>query len=99
MVLGTLQGSQFSKQFRNQVKNIGNWVAEIHKAMYPYLVRTSFCALTVFVDEPSYLMGILHNLTDYLITVKSRRREAARAISTTHRAARYSQRLSTASSS
>jgi len=54
-VLGTLRGSQFSKQFSSQVKDIGTWVTEIHSAMYPYLVRTSFPTLNDLVDESSYL--------------------------------------------
>ena len=38
-VLGTLKSSSFSRNFKNQIKDLGNWVAEIHTAMYPYLVR------------------------------------------------------------
>ncbi|KAH9965080.1 Six-hairpin glycosidase-like protein [Russula compacta] len=36
-VLGTLKSSSFSKDFKSQIKDLGNWVAEIHNAMYPYL--------------------------------------------------------------
>ena len=52
-VLGTIKGSQFSKQFSSQVEDIENWVTEIHNAMYPYLVRTLFSTLSDLVDEPS----------------------------------------------
>jgi hypothetical protein len=38
-VLGTLKSSSFSGNFKYQIKDLGNWVAEIHSAMYPYLVR------------------------------------------------------------
>ncbi|KAH9040722.1 glycoside hydrolase family 105 protein [Lactarius pseudohatsudake] len=36
-VLGTLKSSPFSRDFNNQIKDLGNWVAEIHSAMYPHL--------------------------------------------------------------
>jgi len=36
-VLGTLKSSQFSGMFTKQIKDLGNWVAEIHGAIYPYL--------------------------------------------------------------
>lgn len=36
-VLGTLKSSSFSGNFKYQIKDLGNWVAEIHSAMYPYL--------------------------------------------------------------
>jgi len=58
-VLGTLKGSQFSENFGSQIDDLGNWVAEIHSAMYPYLVRTSFSTPNVFVDESSYLIYTL----------------------------------------
>jgi len=54
-VLGTFKGSQFSKQFKNQIKDVGNWVAEIHSAMYPYLVRPSLSTL----NESSHLICTL----------------------------------------
>ena len=38
-VLGTLQSSAFSQDFSNEINDLGNWVAEIHSAMYPYQVR------------------------------------------------------------
>src|SRR6266702_3255854 len=38
-VLGTLKSSPFSRNFNGQIKDLGNWVAEIHSAMYPHLVR------------------------------------------------------------
>ena len=38
-VLGTLKSSTFSRDFKGQIKDLGNWVAEIHNAMYPHLVR------------------------------------------------------------
>lgn len=38
-VLGTLQNSAFSRNFSSQISDLGNWVAEIHSAMYPHLVR------------------------------------------------------------
>jgi hypothetical protein len=40
-VLGTIKSSQFSGTFGSQIKDLGNWVTEIHSAMYPYLVRHS----------------------------------------------------------
>ncbi|KAH9176368.1 glycoside hydrolase family 105 protein [Lactarius sanguifluus] len=36
-VLGTLKSSPFSHDLKNQIKDLGNWVAEIHSAMYPHL--------------------------------------------------------------
>ncbi|KAH8977298.1 glycoside hydrolase family 105 protein [Lactarius hatsudake] len=36
-VLGTLKSSSFSRHFEGQIKDLGNWVAEIHSAMYPNL--------------------------------------------------------------
>ncbi|KAI9451515.1 Six-hairpin glycosidase-like protein [Lactarius psammicola] len=36
-VLGTLKNSYFSRNFKGQIKDLGNWVAEIHSAMYPHL--------------------------------------------------------------
>ncbi|KAH9083466.1 glycoside hydrolase family 105 protein [Lactarius deliciosus] len=36
-VLGTLKSSPFSHDLNNQIKDLGNWVAEIHSAMYPHL--------------------------------------------------------------
>ncbi|KAI9439008.1 glycoside hydrolase family 105 protein [Lactarius indigo] len=36
-VLGTLKSSSFSRNFKGQIKDLGNWVAEIHSAMYPNL--------------------------------------------------------------
>lgn len=36
-VLGTLKSSSFSRNFNGQIKDLGNWVAEIHSAMYPHL--------------------------------------------------------------
>ncbi|KAI9463582.1 glycoside hydrolase family 105 protein [Lactarius psammicola] len=36
-VLGTLKSSPFSRSFNGQIKDLGNWVAEIHSAMYPHL--------------------------------------------------------------
>ncbi|KAI9451516.1 Six-hairpin glycosidase [Lactarius psammicola] len=36
-VLGTLKSSSFSRNFKGQLKDLGNWVAEIHSAMYPHL--------------------------------------------------------------
>ena len=38
-VLGTLKSSPFSRNFKDQINDLGNWVEEIHNAMYPYLVR------------------------------------------------------------
>ncbi|KAH9059660.1 glycoside hydrolase family 105 protein [Lactarius vividus] len=38
-VLGTLKSSSFSRHFKGQIKDLGNWIAEIHSAMYPNLVR------------------------------------------------------------
>jgi hypothetical protein len=38
-VLGTLKSSAFSQDFRTEICDLGNWTAEIHSAMYPYLVR------------------------------------------------------------
>src|SRR5487761_641411 len=38
-ILGTHRSSQFSGMFNGQIEDLGNWVAEIHEAMYPYLVR------------------------------------------------------------
>ena len=35
-----------------QVKDLGNWVAEIHSVMCPYPGRASFSTLNTFVDEP-----------------------------------------------
>ncbi|KAH9035187.1 glycoside hydrolase family 105 protein [Lactarius pseudohatsudake] len=36
-VLGTLKSSSFSRNFSSQIQDLGDWVAEIHSAMYPYL--------------------------------------------------------------
>ncbi|KAH9035188.1 glycoside hydrolase family 105 protein [Lactarius pseudohatsudake] len=36
-VLETLKSSSFSRNFEGQIKDLGNWVAEIHSAMYPNL--------------------------------------------------------------
>ncbi|KAI0296737.1 Six-hairpin glycosidase-like protein [Multifurca ochricompacta] len=36
-VLGTLKSSTFAKTFQSEIKDLGNWVAEIHSAMYPHL--------------------------------------------------------------
>jgi hypothetical protein len=36
-VLGTLKSSPFSRNFKNQIEDLGNWVTEIHTAMYPHL--------------------------------------------------------------
>ncbi|KAF8274465.1 Six-hairpin glycosidase-like protein [Lactarius quietus] len=36
-VLGTIKSSPFSKNFKSQINDLGNWIAEIHSAMYPYL--------------------------------------------------------------
>ncbi|KAI0314932.1 Six-hairpin glycosidase-like protein [Amylostereum chailletii] len=36
-VLGTMQDSQFSGSFKNQMKDLGNWAFEIQQAMYPQL--------------------------------------------------------------
>ncbi|KAH9955491.1 Six-hairpin glycosidase-like protein [Russula dissimulans] len=36
-VLGTLSQSPHSRNFRQQIRDLGNWVAEIHNAMYPHL--------------------------------------------------------------
>ena len=58
-VLGTLRKSQFSENFGSQIEDLGNWVSEIHSAMYPYLVRTYVSTRNVFVDESSYLICIL----------------------------------------
>jgi hypothetical protein len=38
-VLGTLKSSSFSRNFKSQMKDLDNWVSEIHSAMYPHLVR------------------------------------------------------------
>jgi hypothetical protein len=38
-VLATLQSSAFSQDFSNEINDLGNWVAEIHSAMYPHQVR------------------------------------------------------------
>ena len=39
-VLGTLNSSPFAEDFTTQIEDLGDWVAEIHGAMYPYLVRS-----------------------------------------------------------
>ncbi|KAI9507406.1 Six-hairpin glycosidase [Russula earlei] len=36
-VLGTLKQSSFSGEFQCQIRDLGNWVDEIHGAMYPHL--------------------------------------------------------------
>ncbi|KAI9439009.1 glycoside hydrolase family 105 protein [Lactarius indigo] len=36
-VLGTLKSSPFSQDFSGQIQELGDWVAEIHSAMYPHL--------------------------------------------------------------
>ncbi|KAH9172576.1 glycoside hydrolase family 105 protein [Lactarius sanguifluus] len=36
-VLGTLKSSSFSQDFSGQIQDLGDWVAEIHSAMYPHL--------------------------------------------------------------
>ncbi|KAH8985376.1 hypothetical protein EDB92DRAFT_1787721, partial [Lactarius akahatsu] len=36
-VLGTLKSSSFSRNFEGQIKDLGDWVAEIHSVMYPNL--------------------------------------------------------------
>ena len=38
-VLGILKSSQLSGTFNRQMKDLENWVMEIHEGMYPYLVR------------------------------------------------------------
>lgn len=35
-VLATLQSSTFSQDFSNEINDLGNWVSEIHSAMYPH---------------------------------------------------------------
>lgn len=40
-VLGTIQHSPFPKSFKNEMKDLSNWVSEILNAMYPHLVRTT----------------------------------------------------------
>ena len=37
-VLGTLKSSSFAGKFKSQIKDLGDWAAEIHTAMYPHLV-------------------------------------------------------------
>ncbi|KAH9013651.1 glycoside hydrolase family 105 protein [Lactarius deliciosus] len=36
-VLGTLKSSSFSRNLSSQIQDLGDWVAEIHSAMYPHL--------------------------------------------------------------
>jgi len=36
-VLGTLSHSPYSRNFKQQIEDLGNWVVEIHNAMYPHL--------------------------------------------------------------
>lgn len=38
-VLGTIARSQYSKQMKNEQKDLISWVSEIHGGMYPWLVR------------------------------------------------------------
>ena len=38
-VLGTMKNSPYSKSFKNQISDLGQWTFDIQKAMYPHLVR------------------------------------------------------------
>jgi hypothetical protein len=40
-VLGTLNRSSTREAFQSQISDLENWVTEIHRAMYPYLVSFS----------------------------------------------------------
>lgn len=37
-VLGTIQQSPYSKQMKNQQKDLASWIGEIHDGMYDVLV-------------------------------------------------------------
>jgi rhamnogalacturonyl hydrolase YesR len=40
-VLGTIKNSQYASSFKNEQKDLINWVLEIHNGMYTYLVCPS----------------------------------------------------------
>ncbi|KAI0034814.1 Six-hairpin glycosidase-like protein, partial [Vararia minispora EC-137] len=49
-VFGTMQNSQFSRSFKNQMKDLSNWVFEIQQAMYANL--TSSDLFPNYADQP-----------------------------------------------
>lgn len=40
-VLGTIKNSQYASAMKNEQKDLGNWINEIHNAIYPHIVRRS----------------------------------------------------------
>jgi len=38
-VIATMRQSEYSNTFKNEQKDLGNWVKEIHSSMYKHLVR------------------------------------------------------------
>ncbi|KAF9446430.1 Six-hairpin glycosidase [Macrolepiota fuliginosa MF-IS2] len=55
-VLATMRNSQFANTFKNQQKDLGNWVKEIHDGMYP-LLDNSTNLWTNYPDVPSTATG------------------------------------------
>ena len=92
-VLGTIQSSSFSRNFKVQISDLGDWVAEIHSAMYPHLVRLP--AYNDVTCPHAYARPHAHsNPTVYSRTTQT---TIALTVSTTRRAARCSLRPFTAS--
>ena len=92
-VLGTLKSSHFSRNFSNQIKDLGNWVTEIHTAMYPYLVRLPQPLCITL--SPNACVRPFHSKP--MVCSRTTQMRASITISTTHRAARCLLLPSTAS--
>ncbi len=100
-VLGTLKQSKFSGNYQSQISDLGNWVADIHNGMYPYLVRALLISLHSFVLTNNGTGGYAHcsNSTDCSRTTQTVRTQTARSTLTTRPAARCSPRPSIVSRS
>ncbi|KAJ6547575.1 Six-hairpin glycosidase-like protein [Mycena capillaripes] len=58
-VLATMKNSPYSKDFSNQQKDLGNWVKEIHTAMFANLDSTNI--FTNYADQPMNTTGMFYD--------------------------------------
>ena len=49
-VLGTIQNSRFASGMENEIKDLGDWVNEIHDAMFTFTVCTSLSLFYLLWD-------------------------------------------------
>ncbi|KAK7014853.1 Six-hairpin glycosidase-like protein [Favolaschia claudopus] len=58
-VLATMKNSPFSKSFSSQQRDLGNWVKEIHSAMFAHIDNTNI--FTNYADQPISTSGMFYD--------------------------------------